>query len=651
MRKRTGTGLKFFRLLLAVTVILGCTAILGGWTSGYAGGSKQVMENLSVDASLVENGDMKVREVWKIGLQDRGKAYRNFYRTFELDPSKADGITNLAVYDEDRKLQYAYAGDIDPETAVDDEYKNQCYLHNTQGKTEIGWFMPGMDEGVRAFSVTYTIKNVVHRYSDTAELYYKFVPDDFGIPIANMQGTVNLPSKADKSGLRAWLHTDAPNSNIQIDSEKQIRFTAGEIPKNTYVEVRMLMPVELFPSSTRKSGEAVFSSIQSAELQQAEAQKQRMQEEERRQYILGIVDAVAAPVILVICIVILIAVKRKNRRIKVDVPEYTREIPLGNSPAGIANLFYFYHGIDAKEKERIFSATMLSLAQKGYLRFSGKGRDIAVNITGNTKNLELTASERIFYEIVSTVAETYDSSFTMAQFKKYGRTHYHYLDRKIEEFWTASRREIVGRGYYRRKPLSLGVLTAVGVLLAVLAFVVFLATGSADSLLVFTPCALLAGGALLIVAGRTKVKLSAKGESDLEIWHGLQKYMLEFSRMKEYGIPELTLWEQYLVYATMMGISREVCKQLKLVYPQLGDTSYWDSNPVYSYLPYMMWANYGGFGMRGADFDFGSALGSTLGDISSAATRLAHPPVSGNGGFGGGGFGGGGFGGGGGGVR
>ena len=110
MRKRTGTGLKFFRLLLAVTVILGCTAILGGWTSGYAGGSKQVMENLSVDASLVENGDMKVREVWKIGLQDRGKAYRNFYRTFELDPSKADGITNLAVYDEDRKLQYAYAG-------------------------------------------------------------------------------------------------------------------------------------------------------------------------------------------------------------------------------------------------------------------------------------------------------------------------------------------------------------------------------------------------------------------------------------------------------------------------------------------------------------------------------------------------------------
>ena len=130
-----------------------------------------------------------------------------------------------------------------------------------------------------------------------------------------------------------------------------------------------------------------------------------------------------------------------------------------------------------------------------------------------------------------------------------------------------------------------------------------------------------------------------------------------------YSVPELPLWEEYLVYATMMGISQKVCKQLKLVYPQISNSAYWESNPAFSYLPYFFW-NPGMYSLSGphiSNFDFGSALGNAMGEIGNAATRLAHPLTSSsgrNGGFGGGGFGGGsfsggggGFGGGGGGVR
>lgn len=644
MRKHV--GLKLFRLFLAVITAFSCVFILGGWTSDYAGNSKQVMENLNINATLSQNGDMKVQETWKVNLKNRDKSYRNLYRTFNLDPTKADGIADLAVYDEDQKVQYTFAGDIDPENVGGDEYQNQCYIHKNSNETEIGWFMPAIDEGVRTFSITYTIKNLVHVYSDTAELYYKFVPESFSLPITKMQGTVNFPSKAEKSSLRTWLHSTASNSNISINSEKQISFTLEQNPKNTYVEVRLLMPVKLFPSSTRKSGESVFSSIQATELQQAKKYQEQVQEEQQRQHILGIIDAVTAPVILIICIVLLIVAKRKNRRLKVNVPEYTRDIPSGNSPAGIANLFYFYNGIGEKEKNRVFSATMLSLAHKGYIQFLNQNGDITVHITGNTKNLELTASEQIFYEIISTVAEKYEDTFTMEQFKEYSQVHYNYIDRKITEFLSSSKREIADRGYYRAKPAYLSVFIVVGILMVFLAFALFGVSGSRNYLLVYIPLALIIGGVLLIIAGVTKPKLSEKGEYDYGVWHGLKKFMLDFSRMKEYGVPELTLWEEYLVYATMMGISSEVCKQLKLVYPQLSDTAYWDSYPTYSYLPYIFWAHYG-YGMQRTDFDFGSVLGSTIGDISNAATRLAHPPTSGNGGLGGGSFGGGGFGGGG----
>jgi uncharacterized membrane protein len=117
--------------------------------------------------------------------------------------------------------------------------------------------------------------------------------------------------------------------------------------------------------------------------------------------------------------------------------------------------------------------------------------------------------------------------------------------------------------------------------------------------------------------------------------------MLEFSRMTEYEVPPLELWEEYLVYATMMGISRDVCEQLRLVYPQLNDTTYLDTFGG-SYMRYMFFHQMGaGLGNRGNDF--GSILGSVINDVSTAATRLAHPPLQGgDGSFSGRGFGGGG---------
>ena len=64
---------------------------------------------------------------------------------------------------------------------------------------------------------------------------------------------------------------------------------------------------------------------------------------------------------------------------------------------------------------------------------------------------------------------------------------------------------------------------------------------------------------------------------------GLKNYMADFSMLKERDIPDLVLWEKYLVYATAFGISDKVIKQLKVVYPQIQDL---DSN-TYMYL-YLM---------------------------------------------------------------
>ena len=631
-------------LVLLAAVCAACISLSG--CSNYAGNSKQIMDHMDIASTVEPNGDMKVTETWTVTLKDRGKPYSNLYRSFPMNGSTTvDDITDIAVYDKDQKQNYEFAGDIDPEDAfvATGVMAGKCYLHRSGDTAELGWFMPELDSGTRTFAVSYTLKNIIQVYHDTAVLYTKLLSEDFKLPVTSLTGTVRFPQGGSKDSLRAWLHTTA-NGGLTVDSADSIHFSVSDIPAGTLAEVRLCMTPQLFPDSKKVSSQSALPGIEKEEQKwaadYAAAQKLR--------FALGIIDAVGALLIFAAAIVALVVSRRKYRRHSVETPEYSRDIPPGNSPAGIAHLFYFYGGIGEKEKNRMFSATLLSLARKGYVSFSGRENEIAVAILGDTKHMELTGSEQAFYRMISTVGEASGNSFTMQEFKHYAEKHYTYIDRTMEEFLGEAERETAGRGYVESRPLFLGALKAGGAGALILAIAVLAVSGSLGALMVYIPLALLIGGVILMIAGFAKMHLSEQGEREFGVWQGLKHYMLDFSRMKEYGVPELALWEEYLVYATMMGISKEVCKQLRMVYPELNRPEGLGDVYIGSYLPFMFGPHFYGGGFGSPNVDFGAALGSAIGNIGDAATRLAHPPSNGGGGFGGtGGFGGGGFGGGG----
>ena len=59
--------------------------------------------------------------------------------------------------------------------------------------------------------------------------------------------------------------------------------------------------------------------------------------------------------------------------------------------------------------------------------------------------------------------------------------------------------------------------------------------------------------------------------------------MEDFSLLNEREVPDLKLWEKYLVFATAFGISEKVLKQLKVVYPEITDMNSAMYN-TYSYI-------------------------------------------------------------------
>lgn len=81
----------------------------------------------------------------------------------------------------------------------------------------------------------------------------------------------------------------------------------------------------------------------------------------------------------------------------------------------------------------------------------------------------------------------------------------------------------------------------------------------------------------LITGNIAKNKISVytqEGVDEQEKWKAFKKYMEDFSLLKEKDIPDLIIWEKFLVYATAFGIAEKVIKGLKVVYPNYDNLDY-----------------------------------------------------------------------------
>ena len=85
-----------------------------------------------------------------------------------------------------------------------------------------------------------------------------------------------------------------------------------------------------------------------------------------------------------------------------------------------------------------------------------------------------------------------------------------------------------------------------------------------------------------IITKRINV-LTQEGVDEKNKWKAFEKFMEDFSMLDQKDIPDVVLWEKYLVFATAFGISEKVLKQLKVVYPQIDDIN----SPIYSSFAYI----------------------------------------------------------------
>lgn len=619
------------------------------------------INSAEISAVLDKNGTLTVTETWHVKTSSE-EGYRNLYRKINPFDEKFGTSCNfvfLGAENPDDNLSYPIESDVenmdgDYEYNVS-HYKNKSYVIQDGTEYEIGVIIPRLESGdSTTVTFSYLFEDFAGSYADVAELDWKPFSSSFSMYIKNLTMTIAMPDSVDYSDWEntfAWLHCTAA-SELTLH-KNVITVTAEKIPAGTDVGVHSLVPTSSFTNLKKTSS----ANKKSAIIAQEDAWQIEYEKQQRLLAILDVVDIVAS-LLLVLFSVILVVLSHYFGPYRNKNKEYLREIPSSWTAAGMGEFFYHYKGGAARHTGALLSATMLDLARRDYLDILPDKKQsylIGVRAVPQAQKDDLRNFEYELMVLLSKVQDSCGGAFSMKQFENYAKKNITFVNRQTQAFLKKA-----SAGFNRAKYVSSFCRWHVaGIFFGLFCFLAaFLSVAVFSQYFAF----LFFGGAvagLVSVFGSFKIpKLTPEGEKIHAQTIALRDYMLDFSNLKEYDVPQLVLWEEYLVYATMMGISEKVVKKLKLVYKELQDPHLtgWDYSRGY-FFTYMYLASRPHVGAPA--FDLGKSMQTSLRNANafSHAQRLMSNGGNGGGfggfgGHGGGGFfGGGGFGGGGGGGR
>ena len=141
------------------------------------------------------------------------------------------------------------------------------------------------------------------------------------------------------------------------------------------------------------------------------------------------------------------------------------------------------------------------------------------------------------------------------------------------------------------------------------------------------------GGVISIVLSGSIKRYSQKGADEVALWEAFERFLKEFTLMDEKELPELVMWEEYLVYATAMGIGQKVLKQLPEKYPQFYESHLY----THSYVRCFYYGRQPNIDLLDSFNDFSRTLNTAMHYTENTSGKGGSFSRGGGGGFAGGG--------------
>ena len=594
------------------------------------------LNELAFDASINTDGSMNVTETWDIEIEETN----TLFKTFKTDMSKYSDITNVQV----SEITNGSARNFTKiNTLMYHVTKDSYYgMINDDGNFEIAWGV-GLDDSsaTKKYQISYTVEDAVAKYNDYAELYWQFVGSDFEINADKITGTITLPSQAlSKDEIKVWGHTEDLNGEIYVTDLDKISFELDGFNSGRYVEIRTLFPTSMIVSTSRTHDADILEYVIDEETEWANEANARRARRDATNFLITLVVVIVCVLLSVFSI--LRALKQANKfkgKTKYKPTqelEYYRDLPRGNATPAQSLYVYFEtkSGIADNDIGKVVSATLLNLNLKKHLEFQVEKEKNKEKITMkilNADTKDLSADEKVVFEFLQKACKD-NNEITVKEFEKYiKRTSTTDILALKTNINGQTKRELIKQQIYdaEQEKVYKDQSSQTTIYALIIFFAIFAIAFTSEFLNVFgyigifglIVCQVIA----IVINSRTLKKINVytqKGIDEKEMWRGLKKYMEDFSMLDKREVPEIAIWEHFLVFATAFGIADKVLKQLKVVYPNIEN----DLNVnTYTYMYFMMNTNFSS--------SFSNAISTSM---SSAYTSAS----GGGGGFSGGGGGG-----------
>lgn len=614
-----------------------------------------------IEVNVLDTGDAEVKELklmdgeyngYKTDIRYKSNGLTKFdgsKSSFEgSDIYNASALTDVKVYDvKFTTTDFSIINNKNREfvlvnSAEKGDYGVYTKTTNSEG-IEILSYQPSVYK--RASLVTYTLKDLVVVHNDIAELAHDFIGTDYQEDISNLIIRINLPSSSKE--LRIFSHGPLNGKNRIID-DKSVEITYETLDKENAVDGRVVFDKSIVPNATKKSNVDGLGKILEVEKERANyANKLREAARKREKMLqtLAIIMEILLGTWLIGLIVIVYKFYNKNdKEYRSEFNgKYFRDFPEEYTPSTVSylmnksiNNLSFNAGILDLIRKKAITIEEVTIDKKGLFKNKQqKDYKLSRNMNFNLDTLS-TSEKKLFNLLIGTVGNgDYVILGDMKEFSK----DYDNAKRLISGYdsWRyACESEAEREEFYENTKKEKTNCILYSLIFIPITFLALLCGSNMGRVLLMDLF-----GILAIIYFSSATKRTKKGNEQYHKWKGLKNFLADFGRLDEKDLPEIKLWERYLVYATMFGLAVKVQNAMKM---NLERMNYSDNiDFTYLYFDNYYFSNL----MTNA---VNSSFSSARGTISTH--ELASSSDSSSGGYGGGSsFGGGGFGGGSGGGR
>ena len=499
------------------------------------------------------------------------KSYSYDYIKTNLD-FYSDGsvvIRQERDYDFKGSFTYAYLDVLKKDTkdvkflGIIDLDTNESLTYNLEGDSthiKATWYYTANNQ-VKRFLIIYKIEGAIKRYEDVAEFYWKVIEDDHE-NIEKLDSYVNLPSKSPEL-FKIFVHSSAPPGDMQFLNDLQTaKVTMQSIPKNTFVEFRVLTEPSIF---------ADVEQINSKNYENILSEEKTIFKSTSSPFLKDIGTLIILSILPLIAFVYFYSKYGRDPKVEYEAI-YEREPPSQVPPMALSNLLEGEETkTDIKREAMGLLATIFDLARRGYLevreekkpRFLGFGEKTEQVFTLTKKGKEKIGKLESFEkDIISFVFDCgkEKNKVTSSEIVKYCRRYPYKVKDRIEKIDEDSRKWFERKYFSITEKIDIDIRKKFAYLMTVYIliniFVVYLLIDFA----MFLPIII---SVLVIFLAFTMSRRTYKSALEIKKWKAFKKFISDFSAMKDAPAILLKLWDEYLVYAIALGVAQKLLENIK----------------------------------------------------------------------------------------